>query len=89
MSPEPRPLTTHQFRLGSLVPDGGHGNMPNRAWRDIFPLYFHRLPLADVDALARRSRYRLDTRRRILPTLQRYDLRERLPELVLCRRETE
>ncbi len=54
-----------------------------RAWRKVFPLYFHRLPLAEVDALARRSRYRLDTRRRILPTLQHYDLRDRLSEIAV------
>ncbi len=64
---------------GSLESDAAF----ERAWRKVFPLYFHRLPLADIDALARRSRYRLDTRRRILPTLQRYDLRERLPEITV------
>ncbi len=64
---------------GSLENDAAF----ERAWRDIFPLYFHRLPLAEVDALARRSRYRLDTRRRILPTLQHYDLRERLSEIAV------
>ncbi len=52
-----------------------------RAWRDIFPLYFHRLPPAEIDALARRCSYTLETRRRILPTLQQYDLRERLGEI--------
>ena len=52
-----------------------------RAWRDIFPLYFHRLPADQVDALARRCSYSLETRRRILPTLQQYDLRERLGEI--------
>ncbi|MDQ3514739.1 MAG: alpha/beta hydrolase, partial [Chloroflexota bacterium] len=64
---------------GSLENDAAF----ERAWRKVFPLYFHRLPLAEVDALARRSRYRLDTRRRILPTLQHYDLRERLSEIAV------
>ena len=52
-----------------------------RAWRDIFPLYFHRLPDAEIDALTRRCTYKLNTRRHILPTLGGYDLRQRLGEI--------
>lgn len=74
----PRMLASlHRLWDGSLVNDAAF----ERAWRDIFPLYFHRLPLAKVDALAQRCSYRLDIRRRILPTLQQYDLRERLSEI--------
>ena len=40
-----------------------------------------RLPLAEIDALAGRCSYKLETRRRILPTLQHYDLRQRLSEV--------
>ena len=52
-----------------------------RAWRDIFRLYFHRLPKTEFDALANRCTYTLETRRRILPTLLHYDLRRRLREI--------
>ena len=62
---------------GSLTSDAEF----QRAWRDIFPLYFHRLADAEIDALARRCGYTLETRRRILPTLRDYDLRERLGEI--------
>jgi proline iminopeptidase len=62
---------------GSLADDAAFA----RAWRDIFPLYFHRLPPAEIDALARQCSYSLATRRRILPTLQSYDLRDRLGEI--------
>lgn len=62
---------------GSLTSDAEF----RRAWREILPLYFHRLPRAEIDALADRTSYTLETRRRILPTLQRYDVRDRLGEI--------
>ncbi|CAA9570987.1 MAG: hypothetical protein AVDCRST_MAG19-2772 [uncultured Thermomicrobiales bacterium] len=52
-----------------------------RVWRDISPLSFERLPDGEVDALAQRCSYSLETRRRILPTLRRYDVRDRLGEI--------
>lgn len=67
----------HRLWDGSLADDAAF----ERAWRDIFPLYFHRLPPAEIDALAQRCSYTLDTRRRILPTLQHYDLREQLSKI--------
>ncbi len=67
----------HRLWDGSLESDAAF----ERAWRDILPLYFHRLSPANVDALARRCSYTLETRRRILPTLQQYDLRDRLYEI--------
>lgn len=67
----------HRLWDGSLPTDAAF----QRAWRDIFPLYFHGLPDAEVDMLAQRCSYSLETRLRILPTLQRYDLRERLSEI--------
>jgi len=51
------------------------------AWREILPLYFHRLEPAEVERLADRGAYRLETRRQILPTLREYDLNGRLAEI--------
>ncbi len=67
----------HRLWDGSLESDAAF----ERAWRDILPLYFHRLLPSEVDALARRCSYTLETRRRILPTLKQYDLRHRLCEI--------
>lgn len=67
----------HRLWDGSLSSDAAFA----WAWKDILPLYFHQLPSAEVDALARRCSYTLETRRRILPTLQGYDLRDRLTEI--------
>lgn len=51
------------------------------AWRELLPLYFHRLPLEEVRQLADRSTYSLMTRKQILPTLRNYDVRARLNEI--------
>ena len=50
-------------------------------WRELLPLYFHRLPLDEVRQLADRSSYSLMTRKQILPTLRAYDVRARLNEI--------
>jgi len=60
-------------------------------WREILPLYFHRLPLATIEQIADGSSYRLETRKHILPTFQQYDVRHRLcdihaPALVIAGR---
>lgn len=51
------------------------------AWREVLPLYFHRLPLENIQRLADKSAYRLDTRKRILPTFEHYDVRDALPTI--------
>lgn len=61
---------------GSIEDDDGFRS----AWAQILPLYFHRLSHREIQALADRSTYTLDTRKRILPTLSDYDVRDRLGE---------
>jgi proline iminopeptidase len=61
------------------------------AWREILPLYFHRLPADEVRRIADRNSYCLETRKQILPSLQGYDVRTTLgtihaPSLVLAGR---
>lgn len=61
------------------------------AWREILPLYFHRLPVDEVRRIADNNSYCLETRKQILPTLQGYDVRATLgtiqaPALVLAGR---
>lgn len=51
------------------------------AWREIFPLYFHILPSAEIYRLADALSYSIVTRKAILPTLSTYDLRNRLSEV--------
>ena len=51
------------------------------AWAEVLPLYFHALDRAAVHALAARHRYRLATRRAIVPALRAYDVRARLAEI--------
>ena len=53
----------------------------HRAWREVQPLYFHRLPVAEAQRLADRATYTLETRRQIIPTLRDYDVRGRLREI--------
>ncbi len=69
----------HRLWDGSLTSDAEF----QRAWQDILPLYFHQLPKTEIDALAHRCSYTLETRQRILPTLQHYDLRARLSEIAV------
>ena len=52
------------------------------AWRELLPLYFHALDHTAVRSLADAGKYRLATRRRILPEFASYDLRDRLHEIV-------
>ena len=52
-----------------------------RDWGTLFPLYFARATHEEVAAFASRTSYTLATRRAILPTMQRFDLRPRLGEL--------
>lgn len=63
----------------------------HRDWREILPLYFHRLPIERIREMADGSTYRLDTRKAILPTLRDYDVRQALgtihvPTLVIVGR---
>ena len=50
-------------------------------WRTLFPLYFAHATPERIDAYASRTSYNLETRRKILPTLVGYNLRNRLSEL--------
>lgn len=51
------------------------------AWTELLPLYFHQLGAAEIKRLAGQATYRLETRKRILPTLADYDVRERLQDI--------
>ena len=52
-----------------------------RAWRTVQPLYFHRPTAARIRAVTAPLRYRLEARRRIFASYDRYDLRARLPSI--------
>lgn len=72
---------------GSLTTDDDF----HTAWRDVFPLYFHRTPAEEVYRIADTSSYRLETRKQVLPTLRDYDVRAELgmihvPTLVIAGR---
>lgn len=51
------------------------------AWRTIQPMYFHRPTPQRIAAVTDGLRYRLDTRRRILRSYDRYDVSDRLAEI--------
>jgi proline iminopeptidase len=52
-----------------------------RDWRTVMPLYFHRLPQAEIDRAADSLTFRLATRKAVLPTFVDYDVTRRLPEI--------